>query len=90
MPIRKSRYSQCLFFSFSPGLLKLSCFASTLEEFFLGGPLMDSLDVNDTCKRRISLQKHSHLVCQDNLFRVTELYFATQMESRPIVWEALV
>jgi len=30
---------------------------------------MDSLDVNDTCKRPISLRKHLYLVCQANLFR---------------------
>jgi len=24
---------------------------------------MDSLDVNDTCKRPISLQKHLYLIC---------------------------
>jgi len=30
---------------------------------------MDSLDVNDTCKRPISLQKYLYLVCQANLFR---------------------
>jgi len=30
---------------------------------------MDSLDVNDTCKRPISLQKNFYLVCQANLFR---------------------
>jgi len=39
------------------------------KKFFLGNPLMDSLDVNDTCKRPISLQKHLYLVCQVNLFR---------------------
>jgi len=32
---------------------------------------MDSLDVNDTCKRPVSLQKHLHLVCQAYLFRDT-------------------
>jgi len=30
---------------------------------------MDSLDVIDTCKRPISLQKRLYLVCQANLFR---------------------
>jgi len=30
---------------------------------------MDSLDVNDTRKRPISLQKYLYLVCQANLFR---------------------
>jgi len=30
---------------------------------------MDSLDVNHTCKRPISLQKHLYLVCQADLFR---------------------
>jgi len=29
---------------------------------------MDSLDVNDTCKRPISLQKHLYLVCQADFF----------------------
>jgi len=39
---------------------------------------MDSPDVNDTCKRPISLQKHLYLVCQANLFRdPKKLYFAT-------------
>jgi len=38
---------------------------------------MDSRDLNDKCKRPISLQKHLHLVCQANLFRDPELYFAT-------------
>jgi len=38
---------------------------------------MDSLDVNDTCKRPISLQKHLYLVCQANLFRDPKLYFTT-------------
>jgi len=36
---------------------------------------MDSLDVNDTCKRPISLQKHLYLVCQANLFRVPKIIF---------------
>jgi len=36
---------------------------------------MDSLDVNDTCKRPISLQKHLYLVCQANLFRNPKIIF---------------
>jgi len=36
---------------------------------------MDSLDVNDTCKRPISLQKHLYLVCQANLFRGPKTIF---------------
>jgi len=30
--------------------------ASQTFKFFLGDPLMDSLDINDTCKRPISFQ----------------------------------
>jgi len=36
---------------------------------------MDSLDVNDTCKRPISLQKHLYLVCQANSFRGPKIIF---------------
>jgi len=36
---------------------------------------MDSLDVSDTCKRPVSLQKHLHLVCQANLFRCPKIIF---------------
>jgi len=68
----------------SPGLLKLFCSATIfLKKFFLGDPMMDSLDVTDTCKRPISLQQYLYLVCQANLFRDPN-------GSRPIVWEALV
>jgi len=67
-----------------PGLLKLFCSATHFKiVFFLGDLLMDSLDVNDTCKRPISLQKHIRLVCQVHLFRDPKIIF-------PIVWEALI
>jgi len=36
---------------------------------------MDSVDVNDTYKRPISLQKHLYLVCQDNLFCSPKIIF---------------
>jgi len=39
--------------------------------------LIDSLYVNDTCKRPISQQKHLYLVCQAGFFRDPKLYFAT-------------
>jgi len=35
---------------------------------------MDILDVNDTCKRPISLQKHLYLICQAKLFRDPKLH----------------
>jgi len=36
---------------------------------------MDSLDINDACKRPISLQKHLCLICQVNLFRGPKIIF---------------
>jgi len=36
---------------------------------------MDSLDVNDTCKRPISLQKRLYQVCRANLFRDPKIIF---------------
>jgi len=33
------------------------------------------LDVNDTCKRPISSQKHLHLICQAKLFRDPNITF---------------
>jgi len=51
---------------------------------------MDSLDVNDTCKRHIfSLQKHLYLICQANLFCDPKLHFATPNRVA-MVWEALI
>jgi len=57
------------------GFLKLFCCATHLKKIFPRRPLIDSLDVNDTCKRPISLQKHLHLVCQANLLRDSKLIF---------------
>jgi len=36
---------------------------------------MDSPDINDTCKRPISLQKHLYLICQANVFREPRITF---------------
>jgi len=52
---------------------------------------VDSLDVIDTCKRPISLQKHLYQVCQTNLFRDPKiiwyglLFHMTQPTSRSII-----
>jgi len=68
-----------------PGLLKLFCSVTPFQNFFLGDPLMDSLDVSDTCKHPINLQKHLYLVCQANLFRDQNYISRPQMGLQPIV-----
>jgi len=46
-----------------------------LKKFFLGDHLMGSLEVSDTWKHPISLQKRLYLVCQANLFRHLKIIF---------------
>jgi len=53
------------------------------KKFFLGDPLMDILDINDTCKCPIDLQKR---ICLSiHFFRDPKIIFP-----QPIVWEALL
>jgi len=46
-----------------------------LKKRFSRRPLMDCVDINDTCKRPISLQKHLYLICQAKLFRDPKITF---------------
>ena len=73
--------------SSKPGLLKLFVLRPHFEKGFLGEPLIYSLDVNDTCKRPVSLQKHLYLVCQAHLFRDPK-WVATHSLGSPVLNQA--